>query len=94
MCAMRQSKPDRLAARVTPEQKEIIQRAAALEGRTLTDYVIGSVEAAARETIRSHDMVQLSQEGTRAFFAAIANPSVPNERLRDAAERYRKFVSH
>ncbi len=86
------TKPERLAARVTSEQKNLIQRAADLEGRSLTDFVIASAEAAARETIRIHEVMQLSQEGTRAFFEAIENPPEPNERLLQAAERYRKLV--
>ncbi len=93
MKALRQPKYDRLAARVTPEQKALIQRAANLEGRSLTDYVIASAEAAARETIQVHEVLRLSVQGAKQFFDAIQNSPEPNERLLAAADRYRKLVS-
>ena len=87
-----QPKHERLAARVTPEQKALIQRAASLEGRSLTDYVIASAEASARETIRAREVLRLSAEGAKQFFAAIENSPEPSERLLAAADRYRKLV--
>jgi uncharacterized protein (DUF1778 family) len=42
------SKNERLEARITKEQKEIFQRAAELQGRTLTDFVISSLMNAAK----------------------------------------------
>jgi uncharacterized protein (DUF1778 family) len=94
MSAIRQTKPYRLAARVSPEQRELIQRAASLEGRTVTDYVVASAEASARETIRAHEVLRLSLEGAKQFFEAIEHPAPPNERLLSTAERYRKLVSY
>jgi uncharacterized protein (DUF1778 family) len=43
---------ERLEARVSAEQKALMERAAALEGRSLTDFVVGSAQAAAAATIR------------------------------------------
>jgi len=45
---------ERLEARITAEQKTLIQRAAELEGRSVTDYVIASVQEAARRTVEAH----------------------------------------
>jgi uncharacterized protein (DUF1778 family) len=82
----------RLEARVSPEQKELIQRAADLEGRSLTDYLVGSATAAAQQTIQRHQVLQLTARATEAFIAAIENPPAPGKRLRAAAQRYRDFV--
>ena len=41
------AKPERLEARVTSEPKELIERAAELEGRGLTDFLVASAVAAA-----------------------------------------------
>ncbi len=38
------TRTQRLEARVTAEQKALIERAAALQGRTVTDFVLTSVQ--------------------------------------------------
>lgn len=83
----------RLEARVSPEQKDLIQRAADLEGRSLTDFVVSSATAAARQTIQAHQTFELTAQATEAFFNAIEAPPAPNEQLRAAAREYREFVS-
>ena len=94
MSAMRRTKPYRLVARVSAEQRELIQRAASLEGRTVTDYVMASAESSARETIQAHEALRLSLDGARQFFEAIEHPAPPNEALLRAADRFRKAVSY
>jgi uncharacterized protein (DUF1778 family) len=89
---LRSGKYQRLEARVTSEQKSLIQHAAELEGRSVTDYIIASVEVAARETIRAHQILELTVRETEALFAALENPPEPNEQLRAAAREYREFV--
>lgn len=44
-------KYERLEARISPEQKRLFQRAAELQGRTLTDFVVASVNDAAQRVI-------------------------------------------
>lgn len=84
-------KRERLEARITPELKQQIQRAAALLGRTPTDFVISTVQAAAEATIHSHQVMELTAQQTEAFVTALENPAPPNQHLREAAERYRSF---
>ena len=57
----------RLEARVSPEVKALWQRAAKLEGRTLTDFVIASVQEAAYKVIEQHQKLQLNLEDSEAF---------------------------
>ena len=86
------AKSERLAARVTPKQKELFQRAADLTGRTLTDFIISSAEAAAEEAVRTRQVIELTTEDTKVLVAALLNPPKPNERLRAAARSYRELV--
>ena len=84
-------KRDRLEARITPEQKALFQRAADLTGRSLTDFVVSSVQAAAEEAIARHHLITLSARDSLIFAEAILNPGEPNEQLRAAARRYREL---
>lgn len=81
-------KRERLEARVSPEQKALFQRAADLTGRSLTDFVVSSVQAAAEETIRTHEVIRLSEGATRQIIEAMLNPPEPNDNLRRAYERH------
>lgn len=80
---------ERLEARITADQKTLIQRAAELEGRSVTDYVISSVQDAAKRTVEAHDVMVLSAAESRAFVDALLNPPPVNARLRDSIRRYR-----
>jgi uncharacterized protein (DUF1778 family) len=79
---------ERLEARITRDQKALLQRAADLQGRSLTDFVVSSAHDAAVRTIEEMQMIRLSAEDSRALAEALLNPRKPTERLRAAARRY------
>lgn len=70
------------------EQKLLFQRAADLEGRTMTEFVLHSAEAAAEQTIEKSAMLNLTSRETQAFAEAILNPPNPGPVLRCAARAY------
>ena len=86
----KRSRPERLEARVSREQKDLFVRAAELQGRSLTDFVIASAQEAAIATVRTHDALALSERDRRAFVSALLSPPAPGKRLKQAAQRYRE----
>ena len=94
MTSTANSKPmARLEARISPETKALLHKAAALEGRTLTDFVVASVHAEACRVIEQYQTLQLNLEDSEAFVDALLNPPKPNEALKAAALRYKKIMS-
>lgn len=87
------SKVYRFDARLDQDQKTLIQRAADLEGRTMTDFVLHSAKVAAERTIQERAMTILSARDTEAFVNAILSPPEPGPVLRAAARAYRNRVS-
>jgi uncharacterized protein (DUF1778 family) len=85
-------KPERLEARISREQKELFQRAADIQGRTLTDFVISSVQEAAKRAIQEHEMMILSVRDQEVFVEALLNPPNPSDKLRSAAQRYKQKI--
>lgn len=83
------ARAQRLETRVTAEQKNLIERAAALQGRTITDFVLTSVQDAAQRTIERHQQIELSLRDSEAFAKALLNPRPVNARLRETVRRYR-----
>jgi len=80
----------RMEARMTTAQKALLQHAAALSGRTLSEFVLASAQEAAAKVIREHEAIRLSRSEQVAFVTALLKPRAPNARLRKAAEKYRK----
>jgi len=86
------AKAYRFDARLNEKQKFLIQRAADLEGRTMTDFVLHSAEMAAGRTIEERARLILSARETEAFVDAILHPAEPRPVLRTAARRYKKSL--
>jgi uncharacterized protein (DUF1778 family) len=80
----------RLEARITAEQKSLIERAATLQGRSVTDFVLTSVQDAARRAIEEHNQLALSVRDSEAFVDALLKPQPVNDRLRVTVRRYRE----
>jgi uncharacterized protein (DUF1778 family) len=83
----------RLEARISPETKAILQKAADLEGRTLTDFAVASAQAEAYRVIERHQTLKLSAEDSEAFVEALLNPPKPNDALKAAALRYKRAMN-
>ena len=84
------SRGARLEARISVEQKTVLQQAAALSGRTLSEFVVASAQEAASRVIQEHETIRLSRTEQIAFVRALVNPPAPNARLRKAATAYRE----
>lgn len=87
----RRSRGARLGFRVDAKTKSLVERAAKLESRNVTDFCLTALTEAARHAIESHSALVLSEEDRAAFFDALVRPPKPNARLRRAlrAERQR-----
>lgn len=85
---------NRLVARVTSDDKALLERAAGLEGCSVAVFVISHVRAAAEEIVRRHDTVKLSQTESRRYMEALLAPvKAPTKRMRAALELHRKTVT-
>jgi len=86
------AKTARLEARLTDTQKALLQHAADLTGRSLTEFVVSSAQEVAARTVREHEVLTLSDRDRRVFVRALLKPNPPNKRLRQAARRYRNIT--
>jgi uncharacterized protein (DUF1778 family) len=86
----RSRKEERLEARITQAQKLLIERAAALRGTSVTEFVVRSAQEAATAAIKDLDVLHLRDQAREVFIDAVLNPPAPNDAARAAAERYRR----
>ena len=87
------TKQSRLEARVPPEVHSLLKRAAEIEGRTLTDFVVSAASAAARQTIEDVEIIRLTQEGQKAFLQALLDPPQPAPAMERAVKNRETFIS-
>jgi uncharacterized protein (DUF1778 family) len=83
----------RIEARIAPDALAIVKRAAELQGRSISDFVVAAAQEAAHRAIEETQIIRLSVEDQRAFAEAILNPPEPTPALKRAAARYRRLVT-
>lgn len=79
----------RLEARVSASQTGLLQPAAALSGRTLSEFVVANAQDAARRLIAEHEPIRQWREEQLAFVQALRQAPEANARLKRAAKAYR-----
>jgi uncharacterized protein (DUF1778 family) len=81
---------ERTEARLLPEQKERIERAASLKGLSLSDFIVQHADEAAIRTIQLHTSWTLEERDRDVFVQALRNPPEPSARMRAAVKRYKQ----
>ena len=83
----------RLEARISKELHATLKRAAELQNRTVTDFVITAVQEAVRNTIEQTEVLRLSLADQERFALALLSPPKATPALKRAFARHRKLVS-
>jgi uncharacterized protein (DUF1778 family) len=89
----RRAREARLGFRVDGRTKEMVERAAKLERRSLTDFCLTALAGAAREALARHEALVLSERDRQIFFDTLINPPRPNARLRRAFKAERERIA-
>lgn len=72
---------DRLEVRLTPKAKSMLKRAASVERKTVSAFILDKGLAAAAETLADRREFRLSAKQYDAFVAALEAPTKPRPRL-------------
>jgi uncharacterized protein (DUF1778 family) len=83
---------ERLGFRLDEQTKSLIERAAHLERRKVTDFCVTALTDAARRTIAEHETLRLSERDRQAFFDALVNPPRPSDRLARALAEHKRRI--
>lgn len=83
---------ERLGFRLDRETKGLIEQAAYLSRRKVSDFCVTALTDTARRTITEHETLVLSDRDRKAFFDALINPPPPNARLMRALAEHKRRV--
>jgi uncharacterized protein (DUF1778 family) len=92
MAQIAHMKRDRMHLRLDAKTKRKLERAAAYQETSVTDFVLTNAVAAAERVINAHEKITLSAKDWDVFYDALVNPPEPNKKLKEAARRYRERV--
>lgn len=92
--ATKELREERLVARVSGRDKQLLARAAALEGMSVATFVIIHAKDVARRIVADSDEIKLDAAQSRRLVEALLKPTpaVP-ARLRNAAKEHRRRIA-
>jgi uncharacterized protein (DUF1778 family) len=82
----------RIEARIAPDALALVKRAAEIQGRSLSDFLVAAAQEAAQRAIEEAQITRLSVEDQRAFAQAMFDPPPPAPSLLRAADAYRSLI--
>lgn len=94
MTANKVKKTARLEARITEEQKQMMEQAAYLRGQNLTEFVVGVLAEASIQTIKDRAQLELSDRDRAVFAKALLNPQPPSEKAISDAQWYQQMMNN
>ena len=90
---LKNRRTDRLVARVTPDDKALLEHAAMLEGMSVASFVVSYVRAAAEKVVHEHETIRLNEAESRRFVKALlAPPLPPTAAFKRALKAYRESI--
>jgi uncharacterized protein (DUF1778 family) len=86
------SRTARLEARITPDVLAVVKRAAEIQGRSLSDFVVAAAQEAAHRAIEEAHLIRLSVEDQRRFVDCLLNPPEISPALSRAREAHARLI--
>lgn len=85
-------KLSRLEARLPEAVHTLLRQAAALQGRSVSDFVVSSAREAAERAIAEHDVIRLSLADQQRFAKMLQKPKAIVPALKRAAAHHRNLI--
>ena len=79
--SVEKSRRNTLNLRIRPELRGLIDRAAEIEGKNRTDFVLNAARKAAEEALLERTVFTLEPKAYETFLARLDAPAKPNPRL-------------
>lgn len=82
----------RLETRISREALAIVRRAAEIEGRSVSDFVVAAAQEAARRTVTEIEVIRLSRKAQEKFAEMLLRPPAMTPALKKAFARHRALI--
>jgi uncharacterized protein (DUF1778 family) len=89
---MTQTRTKRIEARISPDALSIVKRAAEIQGRSISDFVVAAAQDVAKRTVEEMQVIKLSLADQERFFDAILNPKPLTAAMKRAIKTHRALI--
>lgn len=83
----------RIEARIAPHALRIVRRAAELQGRSVSDFVVAAAQEVAQRTLDEAQLIHLSVEDQRRFVELLLNPPALAPALQRAKKAHARLIA-
>lgn len=83
----------RIEARIAPEALAVVRRAAEIQGRSISDFVVAAAQDAANRTIEETHLIRLSVEDQKRFAELLLNPPPPTPAMKRAKKAHARLIA-
>ena len=83
----------RIEARIAPDALAVVRRAAELQGRSVSDFMVAAAQAEAHRTIEATQLIRLSIEDQARFIDLVLNPPPLNAAMERAKKAHARLIS-
>ena len=88
-----ENRSSRIEARIAPQALAIVRRAAEIQGRSVSDFVVSAAKDAARRTVAELEIIRLSRQAQEQFAGLLLDPPKPKPALARAFRRRRSLIA-
>ena len=82
----------RVEARITPDALAVVRRAAEIQGRSLSDFMVAAALKDAHQTIEEAQIIRLSVEDQHRFAQALLNPPPLVPAMKRALQAHKRLI--
>ena len=83
----------RIEARIAPDALTVIRRAAEIQGRSVSDFVVAAAQEAAHRTIEETHLIRLSVKDQQLFADLMLNPPPLSPALQRARKAHARLIA-
>ena len=87
------SRSARIEARITPDALLVVRRAAELQGRSISDFVVAAAQEIAHRTIDEAQVIRLSVEDQQRFVELLLKPPALAPALKRAKKAHARLIA-
>jgi uncharacterized protein (DUF1778 family) len=87
------SRSARIEARIAPELLATVKRAAELQGRSVSDFVVTAAAEVANKVIAETELIRLSREASAQVARLLTNPPPPTRALKASMAARRRLLA-
>jgi uncharacterized protein (DUF1778 family) len=83
----------RIEARIAPGPLKVVKRAAELQGRSVSDFVVAAAQEVAHRTIDKAHVIRLSVQDQQRFVELLLNPPALAPALKRAKRAHARLIA-